>query len=511
MNKFASIIIDTISIQDYIFSSNKLKDNIGASYLVKKIYEVELKESLEKVFNKKNIDIKAWENEPNKITILKSSEAFEIGYIGGGNALILFKEKNKAKEFIREFTRLLLKRVPSFKTAFGLVEDFNLDKFQVSLENLYKNLKKNKNKYFPNIVLQKYGFTADCPRSNESAEFFKDEKSNFISTVVKTKLEHSRAAKKELINLLKDLLGNKYTITNDIEKFGQSKGKLNYIAIVHIDGNNMGERFKNCKDLNEIRKLSKNVREITERAFISMIKALIEKIQDGSISKDTGFELEEENKKILLPIRLIIIGGDDITFVCNGRLGLWLAEIFIREFIGQKLSNNEDPLSACGGIAIVKTKYPFFKAYKMAEYLLKKAKDKSRIQKNNSFIDFLVSSWGWKGEWIENEYYKALEGDLHFGPYRIDGNENQNENHIANLKKLIKGLKKIPVNKVMQLRDVLYEDRESAKMFLNELNRREYKLPKIEGRSYHKDVWIDLKTPYFDAIELMEFYPEGLL
>jgi hypothetical protein len=39
MSGLAAVIIDTVSIQSYIFSSNKLKENVGASYLVKKIYE----------------------------------------------------------------------------------------------------------------------------------------------------------------------------------------------------------------------------------------------------------------------------------------------------------------------------------------------------------------------------------------------------------------------------------------------------------------------------------------
>ena len=48
MSGLAAVIIDTVSIQSYIFSSNKLKENVGASHLVKKIYEIELKEALEK-------------------------------------------------------------------------------------------------------------------------------------------------------------------------------------------------------------------------------------------------------------------------------------------------------------------------------------------------------------------------------------------------------------------------------------------------------------------------------
>ena len=119
MSGLAAVIIDTVSIQSYIFSSNKLKENVGASHLVKKIYEIELKEALEKVFDDSNVDIKAWENEPNRLSITNLLVPFEIGYIGGGNAVILFKDKAKAVEFVREFSKLLLKRTPGLKQLLG--------------------------------------------------------------------------------------------------------------------------------------------------------------------------------------------------------------------------------------------------------------------------------------------------------------------------------------------------------------------------------------------------------
>jgi len=511
MSGLAAVIMDTVSIQSYIFSSNKLKENIGASYLVKKIYEVELKEALEKVFHDSNVDIKAWESEPDRLSITNPLLPFEIGYIGGGNAVILFKDKAKAVEFVREFSKLLLKRTPGLKVAFGLTENFDLNDFKSSIKELHESLKKNKNRCFPNIILQKHGFTADCPRTGESAEIFKDEnEGTFVSSVAYAKIEAAKDSKCEMRDTLKNVLKDKYTITNDVEKLGPKKEELNYIAVVHIDANKMGERFMNCKSLPEIRKLSKEVRNATEKAFEFMMSKTIKKIEGGILSEDKGFSFGSEDNKTILPIRPIIIGGDEITFVCDGRLALWLAEIFMKELIGQNVTGGK-PLSACGGIAVVKTKYPFFRAYEMAECLTKKAKIISRDEENSSYIDFFISSGGWPGEEIEKNYYWVLEGNLHFGPYRVDGDRNINECHIDNLKEVVKGLKEFPMNKVMKLRDVLYEDKGSAMMFVKELETREHRLPEIPGKNYHRSIWVDSRTPYFDAIELMNFYPEGLL
>jgi hypothetical protein len=496
----SAVLIDTVSIQEYIFSSNKLKENIGASFLVYKIYDDVLKEALNITFSR-DIDINEWENKPRDVRIIQGNDEVEIGYIGGGNALILFKDKDKTTEFIKNYTKLLLVKTPGLKTAFGITHGFDLNNFKKSMDNLHENLRENKNEYFPNVTLPKYGFTLDCPRTNESAEHFKDNDKKFVSSVAFAKLKYSDKAK--------DILSDKYTLTNDIEKLGQQEGK-DYIAVVHIDGNKMGERFSKCESLTEYRNLSIGVRDATEKTFKKMIEILIEQIEKNKVFdlKNGEFKLSTENGKIVLPIRPIVLGGDDITFISDGRLGVWLAEIFIKEFIKQSI--NSESLSACGGVSIVKTKYPFYRAYKLAEDLIDRAKRESR-KENGSYIDFFISSSGWSGslEDILDKHLSTVNGRLHFGPYRVDSTND--EKAIDNLKNIIKEFKNIPRNKVMKLREMLFEDKKIAKSFVEELGANKIKLPEITNRFYHSDIWIDGKTPYFDAIELIDFYPEGLL
>jgi len=506
-----AVLIDTVSIQEYIFSSNKLKENIGASQIVEKIYEDILEEALKITFNGVNIDKKEWRNKPDNVKINDPKEKFEIGYIGGGNALILFKDKHEATKFIQNYTKLLLKKTPGLKTAFGIIHDFNLGDFKNSMQRLHESLRENKNKYFPNVTLPKYGFTLDCPRTNESAEHFKDDDEKFISSVAWAKLKFSDKARDEMVVILGDILKDNYTFTNDIEKLGQTEGK-DYIAIVHIDGNKMGEKFAKCTNLTEYRNLSISVRNATETAFKKMIEILIEKIENDKIfdSKNEEFKLRKEEDKIILPIRPIILGGDDITFISDGRLGVWLAETFIKEFIKQSI--NSESLSACGGVSIVKTKYPFYRAYIVAADLTDRAKQISR-KENGSYIDFFISSSGWSGslEDIFNKHLSTVNGKLHFGPYRIDSIND--EKTIENLKNIIKEFKNIPKNKVMKLREILFKvtDKDNGKIFVEELKVKGINLPQIKGMYYHEQIWQNRETPYFDAIELIDFYPEGLL
>ena len=122
--QITGVLIDTVSIQDYIFTSNKLKENVGASYLVKNIYGKILKSILNP-----QVDLNLWEKEPETIKIQTENVNWEIGYIGGGKALILFKERKKAIEFIQTFTKVLLQETPGIRTAFGIIDDFSLENF----------------------------------------------------------------------------------------------------------------------------------------------------------------------------------------------------------------------------------------------------------------------------------------------------------------------------------------------------------------------------------------------
>ena len=94
--KVCAILLDTKSIQKYIFSSNKLKLNIAASYLVRTIFDEIMPEVL------KGTDLKMPKTEWNKSERIematdKSIEC-EIAYAGGGNMLILVNKGTESEE-----------------------------------------------------------------------------------------------------------------------------------------------------------------------------------------------------------------------------------------------------------------------------------------------------------------------------------------------------------------------------------------------------------------------------
>lgn len=504
-----AVLIDTVSIQRYVFGSNKLKENLGASHLIQNVYKGHLERVANSIFNSQQIDFKAWREKKAEYLINRDDVQFEVGYIGGGNALLFFMNKDKAEKFIKEWTKILLIETPGIVTAVAC-EEFNLDddKFETENKKLFKKLQENKYKFIPQTIIPRHGITAECSHTGYSMEEWSSSEDKYISSVAHAKIEAADKATEELKNKFKDILDEKYCFTNQLDELGQQKGEDSHIAIVHIDGNGMGERFRGTKSLKEIRELSDSVENATNESFRHLLSQI--DIQFSKIKETLGYgerkKYPEENGRKILPIRPIIIGGDDITFVCDGRLGVYFAKIFLEAFERHEVSDGKK-LSACAGVAITKTKYPFYRGYELSEQLCKNAKKvRKDKQSNGSWLDFHIAYGGFSGtlEEIRISHYRSPQGELCFRPYKIGSKDEYSfKSFVENTKKL----KKFPNSKIKELRQVLTLGEAANKTFVQEMEARGLELPKIDGRSYEDKLFQDSKTPYFDMIELMEFYP----
>lgn len=504
------VLLDTMSIQRYIFATNRLKENLGASYLVKDIYSSQLKNTIQELFpTLPETILEDWEDKPEHMPAIENNAPFEVGYIGGGNAFLLFKEQRAAEEFVKRWTIRLLVNAPGIIPATA-IEKIELNgasdkRAQTVMADLFKTLAENKNKCIPQTIIPRHGITAECTHTGYSMEVWcenlPDEEQKYLSSVSHAKIMAAREAKKEMANLLGEInLSAKYTFTDELEKLGQQPGEDSHIAIVHIDGNEMAERFKALQTLAEKRKLSRTLREATEESFKDLLRRIDEEF--ASIHEDKE-NLPKEDGKEVLPIRPIIIGGDDITFVTDGRLGIYFAKIFLEAFEKKQVSDSK-PLSACAGVAVTKTKYPFYRGYELSEELLSSAKDK-RKEKNSvsSWLDFHLLKGSLSGQLKElrKRDYEAFGRRLYMRPYGLDD--------FNELLKATSELKKFPRSKLMKLRDVLYMDEGSQKAFLTELALRGLKLPSFKNSPDR--LIMDNETPYLDMIELMELYPEYAL
>ena len=118
-----AILFDVQSIQKYIFANNKLKANVGASYIVDTLFRQVLCESvlLKHIKNDNvSVDIDSWEDGLDITQSLPVS--VYVASIGGGNALVLVDptidcqdKKVITNKIIELFTTEVLVKYPGLK------------------------------------------------------------------------------------------------------------------------------------------------------------------------------------------------------------------------------------------------------------------------------------------------------------------------------------------------------------------------------------------------------------
>ncbi len=486
-----AILIEVASIQNFVFSVNYLKVNVGASSLVEQVLDEELNKAIEEFKNRTNSNI-------------------EIGYTGGGNALILTHGRETAKEFVKYFSTELLEVAPGLRVVFA-IGDYDCSNFKNSNKALFEKLETIKRNFNPNINLQKFGINAECPRTWEVAEVYDGEEKAFVSYIFKNL---TKQRKTSFLQKLEETCNKEgFTITDDIERFGQIKGEENYIALVHIDGNDMGKKKQEIESLEKMRQFSIKTYECMKKSFETLVKETI-RICTSFSEEDLGIKLHKEENVKFLPLRPVILGGDDVTFICNGKLGLYLTEFFIKEaekFLSDRFKGEDNyKFSFSASVIIAKTKYPLAKAYNLAESLCKRCKKFRKIKRiENSVLDFLIITQSITDEaeaFIQKAKTRYDGKLLHFGPYILEDIEN--EDSFKKFKKCLRTLHDWKRHKLFQFRNLLASGEEKEiEIFIETNSLQKCGYSNIFCEDSHKGK----VTPYFDAIEILDFYPIKLL
>lgn len=529
MSKQCIAVFGTVSIQRYIFQSNRLKENIGASYLAKHWFDRGLIGSIGRT--NISIDTAIWDtyiknpSMPAPETPIDAAKDVNVIYIGGGNAALLCKSRETANQVVRVWSRDLLEKAPGLRVTVGYGEVTGL--LQSAYRAALDNLKLCEEALPFGAPLGGLPVVRTCSATGLSASVCSREDNNvdeWISQSAASKREQVGTvnqpgeAQHDITNEFKSVLKDNQRFAVELDKLGGSEGQ-SHIAVVHADGNGMGERLNEVIDtsqndgefLNNLRAFSASVSRLSQSA----LEKTLQYFQDA-LPLLKGLSLS----KNIFPFRPIVYGGDDLTFVCDGRVGLHLAAYYLQKFAEGtiKVCGKESAVNACAGVAIVPTKFPFAHAYNFTDTLcgLTKLHRRTKGNSNGSWLDFQIIQGGVTQSitGLREAQYRSLEGQkLYQRPYQISGSW---DTFIAILQKFQS--ERWPRSRAKALLHALTQGPTATERFVKGTQWRNIALPNVSGIDGNAKTngWTggsspSQTTPYFDPLEVLDVYLEELL
>ncbi|WOE70977.1 hypothetical protein RZR97_05230 [Hydrogenimonas thermophila] len=299
--------------------------------------------------------------------------------MAAGNVRIHFKKKDDAQALFRIASKKVMQKAFGITLSQAIVETQDL-LYRKDIDCLEERLKSARNRV--EIALDaSLNATHITPRTGRSAsaKVSIHKKTELVDTATKQKDNQAKIGKERLLKKIGISEEEFKKFPNEMDKLANSKGK---IAVIHIDGNGLGMLLQKIGET-----LEKDPKHL-KKAYRDFSKQLDESTKNAvKRAFDDKFSLERNGT---IRFRPVVLGGDDLTIICDADRSLGLCEAFLKYFeeetqekIGKlgkelKISALEKGLSACGGIAYCNAKFPFHYAVEMAEALTAKAKQRSK-------------------------------------------------------------------------------------------------------------------------------------
>lgn len=361
-------LYDCRSKQEYIYRTNRVQEITGASELLSSLFKDFFNEENKQFRIKGNWHKKA---EGDFIENFNSSGLdAEVIYEGGGNLCVFFKDKETYINVNKALSRQVLEKtyaVSIIASATEVSGDFVSDRAKLYAENA---MQKNLGSY--HIPCNVLPFT-QIDRLTYQPIVAKNDNKEYTSESIRKQNKYKEISEK-------DRSDSKQILENEFDAMTE-KGTESLLAIIYIDGNNMGSKVKEATEnltkytdgINALRKFS----EDTNRDFVEKpIKAIEEKL--------TSLYNAADKHKNCYSYRKVISGGDEITLVCNARAVPYILDTYF-ETLTSESSN-----SACAGVAIFHSHAPFADVYEIAEQSCEMGKRLSHLEENKdkNYIDF---------------------------------------------------------------------------------------------------------------------------
>lgn len=433
------VLLETSGNQAYLFATNRLRQNVGASELT---WQSGARWVLEAVAQAGGPNL--WDSNPakrrNKLRDSANVGGYEVILATSGKAMVLLNgtddDAANARQLVRTITRRALIEAPGLDLCGAVVEADLNQPLHVAIDALHQQFNVVRNQR-PGPELRRLQLppVAPCVSSGLPAvQLTQDQEGSPtpLSDVVLTKHKAAEVWKLRLNAMFRAQQAGFRTPYN-WEKAEKLFNEMDWLAVVHADGNGMGETFKqfhehcqctaadqNSDYISRLRRFSLALDEATEAAFTAACEVLPRKTKQGRRAAQD-----------YVPIVPLVLGGDDLTVLVDGQYALAFTQTFLQQFEHQtgqhpdlapiaERSIGHPWFGAAAGVAIIKPHFPFSTAYQLAESLIRSAKDvKKQLGPEGSALDFhiLYDAAFTSLNDIRNQRLHIAQTQLYAGPY----------------------------------------------------------------------------------------------
>ena len=423
------VMLQTNSNQSFIFSSPRLREQIGASFEITLLSRW-VKEEAEKLLKQKPLPTSFWVSDSSGKVIVRFTDD------EGG-------PKNLAKQLIREVTLRALTDAPGLDVTGVFIEatsnTVDADDLQ-ELDRVFLEYSLNRRPAaarFPQFPFLERGSESALPASaslgalefsQESLQAYNFDESSPLSLPSRVKRAFASTSRKQQVDDVKERLarqGKKLkqeppldptklaAAFQDGEEFENVKNMLSSVGVVHIDGNGVGTIMRDLgcahRTVQKVGVSTTSDEETTEeskslQSFIMEVNRRLDNVVKDAIAL-SWYDVQELTPDTVVPIVPVLVGGDDVTVYTDGRYAIPFAEAYIHHY--ERLTKDDDllsvlaivaggkkadaperdhfeiddyiiqkpgPLTASAGVAIVGRNFPFHIAYDLAEELVSRGK-----------------------------------------------------------------------------------------------------------------------------------------
>ena len=441
------VMLQTNSNQPFIFSSPRLREQIGASFEITLLSRW-VKEEAEKLLKQKPLPTSFW--------VSDSSGKVIVRFTNDEGA-----PKNLAKQLILEVTLRALTDAPGLDVTGVFIEatsnTVDADDLQ-ELDRVFLEYSLNRRPAaarFPQFPFLERGSESALPASaslgdlkfsQESLQRNNFDESSPLSLPSRVKRAFASTSRKQQVDDVQERLAKQgkelkqepqldptklAAAFQDGEEFEDAKDMLSSVGVVHIDGNGVGAIMRDLgcahRAVQKVGVSTTSDEETTEeskglQSFIMEVNRRLDNVVKDAIAL-SWYYVQELTPDTVVPIVPVLVGGDDVTVYTDGRYAIPFAEAYIHHYerltkdddllsvlaivaggkkadaserdhfeIDDYIIQNPGPLTASAGVAIVGRNFPFHIAYDLAEGLVKRGKKlgKKKGEVPCSTIDFHV-------------------------------------------------------------------------------------------------------------------------